>query len=154
MISSDDQMISNEINSNQMKSDDQQTISNDFIKAQETVIHVKDEMIQMLRIALDRAEKRIEHLEGSNDQLAGQNNRLTQLTYLLMAPERKPNAEANEHTRHRDAYTMPPDNDEFENENTPEPQEESWQQPEAYQASAAETNDQQFSPPTSGPAAA
>lgn len=145
-ISNDEQVISNEINSNQMKSDDQQTISNDFIRAQKEVVHVKDEMIQVLKTALDRAEKRIEHLEGNNDQLANQNHRLTQLTYLLMAPERKPDAEASGQPQHREAYTTAPDNDDWHSEHTPEPPEETPEAPHAaYEETPPEPSDQSYS---------
>jgi hypothetical protein len=146
-ISNDEQVISNEINSNQMKSDDQQTISNDFIKAKGAVIQVKDEMIKMLQQTLDRAEKRIEHLEGNNDQLTLQNNRLTQLTYLLMAPERKPHAEANDQPRHHEAYTMTPDNDEQSVTEEPhEAQEETTQAYAEYEETPPEHNNQPYSP--------
>lgn len=144
-ISNDEQVISNEINSNHIKSGDQQTISNDFIHAQKEVVHVKDDMIQMLKTALDRAEKRIEHLEGSNDQLANQNNRLTQLTYLLMAPERRPGADTSEEPQHREAYTTTPGNDERTAEYQPEPPEETPNANDGYEETPPESRDQSHS---------
>jgi hypothetical protein len=142
-ISSDEQMISNENSSNQMKSSSDQMISDDFIRAKEAIIDAKDEIIKVLQTSLDRAEKRIEHLEGSNDQLAQQNQRLTHLTYVLVAPERKAEPTS---PRYTEAYTVPPE--EGEVPDTAEPAAETAHADTTHQDALSTTDEQSFSSPS------
>lgn len=72
--------LSNEIIRNDMKSDENQMISNEIVRS-------KDEIIAILKTNLERADKRIDHLEKNNESMSKQNLRLTQLTYMLMAPQ-------------------------------------------------------------------
>lgn len=72
--------VSNEIENNHLKSNDNQMITNEIIRS-------KDEIITILKTNLEHSEKRIDHLEKNNESMSKQNLRLTQLTYMLMAPQ-------------------------------------------------------------------
>lgn len=91
---------SNEIRRNQMNTNENSLQSDDIaeppriaaeiVQAKNEIIEVLKESLRQTNEQLTRAERDKEHYRKEMDYLAQQNQRLTQLTYMLSAPNREP----------------------------------------------------------------
>ncbi len=86
------QTISNDINSNQMKSDDNTMTTSVPAGEMSETLKTKEEMITVLKEGIARAEREAQYLRDANKDLSQQNQQLTKLTFLLMAPPVPENA--------------------------------------------------------------
>jgi hypothetical protein len=80
------QTISDDNKSNQMKSHDNELKS--FVIASDIseTLQTKNEMITILKEGIARAEREAQYLREANKDLSQQNQQLTKLTFMLMAP--------------------------------------------------------------------
>ncbi len=95
-VQSDDnkrfQSISNDDNSHQLKSNDNTMTASVTAGEISETLKTKEEMIAVLKEGIARAEREAQYLRDANKDLSQQNQQLTKLTFLLMAPPVPENA--------------------------------------------------------------
>jgi len=99
-VKSDD-IIRNQVNTNEdeLKSADIKLMSAEIVRAKSEIIDVLKESLQQANEHLARAERDKEHYRKEMEYISQQNQRLTQLTYMLTAPKREPAVREATHDR-------------------------------------------------------